>query len=122
MRRRFFQPKKHTARASIAPGNAGRESRRTELTAAGADTVKVVDAAEPDGVTVAGEKLHDAPEGKPEQAKETAAPNPFCGVTDTAVVPLCPAVIETEEGEIATEKSGAGRSMVYAAVATALLA
>jgi hypothetical protein len=31
--------------------------------------VKVVEAGPPDGVTVEGEKLHDAPLGTPEQAK-----------------------------------------------------
>jgi hypothetical protein len=36
-----------------------------------ADTVKVVETTAPVGVTVAGEKLHDAPAGKPEQPNET---------------------------------------------------
>jgi hypothetical protein len=41
-------------------------------------TVSVVVAADGlVGVTVEGEKLHVAPEGRPEQANETAAANPF---------------------------------------------
>ena len=52
----------------------------------------VVEAAPPDGVTDAGEKLQAAPEGNPEQANVTAELNPFCGVTVTMSVTLCPAV------------------------------
>jgi hypothetical protein len=75
-------------------------------------TVSVVEAAEPDGVTVAGEKLHDAPEGNPEQLNETAELNPFRGATEILVVPFCPAVTLSDAGEATTEKSGAGRLMV----------
>jgi len=72
-------------------------------------TVSIVDVA-PGGVTVDGEKLHDAPEGNPEQANETDELNPESDVTETIVVPLLPAVTVNEEGEVVTEKSG--RSMV----------
>jgi hypothetical protein len=50
--------------------------------------VSVVEADAPEGVTVAGEKLHDAPVGSPEQVKETPELNPFAAVTEIAVVPL----------------------------------
>lgn len=75
-------------------------------------SVSVVEAAAPDGVTVVGEKLHADPEGNPEQANETAELKPFAGVTETAVVPLCPAVTVIDAGEAATEKSGVGKLMV----------
>jgi hypothetical protein len=76
------------------------------------DTVNVVEAAAPGGVTVAGEKLHEAPVGRPEQAKVTAELKPYSGVTEIVAVPLCPAVTVNDAGEAATEKSGAGRLMV----------
>ena len=63
---------------------------------------------EPEGVTVAGEKLHAAPEGSPEQTNETGAFNPFSGVTDTETDPLCPAITVSADGEAVREKSGAG--------------
>jgi hypothetical protein len=72
-------------------------------------TVSIVEAAAPDGVTVAGEKLHEAPVGSPEQLNETAELNPCVGVTVTVVVPLCPAVTANVAGEAVSEKSGAGR-------------
>ena len=72
----------------------------------------MVEATPPDGVTLPGEKLHDAPEGSPEQLNKTAALNPFSGVTETAVEPLCPPVTVNDDGEAATAKSGVGRSMV----------
>jgi hypothetical protein len=77
------------------------------------DTVSVVEAAAPAGVTVAGEKLHVAVEGNPEvQLKETAELNPFIGATEMLVVPLNPGATETEVGDADTEKSGTGRLMV----------
>jgi hypothetical protein len=69
-------------------------------------TVSVVEAAPPEGITVAGEKLHDTPEGNPEQLNETAEANPFVGVTRTVVVPLCPAVTESDAVKRSTEKLG----------------
>lgn len=73
-------------------------------------TVSVVDVV-PGGVTVAGEKLHVATEGKPEQLKETAEVNPPVGVMTMLVVTLCPAFTAADAGEAATEKPG-GRLIV----------
>ena len=70
--------------------------------------VSVVEAVVPDGVTVAGEKLHDVPAGKPEQLKDTDELNPFCGVTRIALASLCPGTTVSEAGEAAIEKSGTG--------------
>jgi hypothetical protein len=67
MRRRFLRPRQQRAAASIAEGNNGRELRRRALTAEDAETVSVVVAVAPAGVTVVGEKLHDAFTGNPEQ-------------------------------------------------------
>lgn len=78
----------------------------------GVVTVSVVVTAVPEGVTVAGEKLHEAPVERSEQPKETAEANPFAGVTDTVVVLLCPAATVSAMGETAKEKSGAGKLMV----------
>ena len=71
-----------------------------------AATVRVVEAAVPEGVTVAGEKVHDVPAGNPEQLNETAELNPLAGVTETATVPLCPDLKAMDAGEAATVKSG----------------
>ena len=75
-----------------------------------ADTVTVsfVVAAAPEGVTVAGEKPHDAPACNPEQAKETAALKPFCGVTVTVTAPLWPDATVKADGAMEMEKVGAG--------------
>ena len=83
-------------------------------------TVSVVEATPPDGVTVWGEKLHDAPEGNPEQLNETVELNPCSGVTETVVVPLCPAVTVSDAGEAATVKSGV-TGIVYCMPAMALV-
>ena len=74
--------------------------------------VIVVEAAVADGVTVAGEKLHDVPEGNPEQLNETVELNPFSGATEIVAFPLCPAVTVRDVGEAIREKSIAGRSIV----------
>ena len=68
-------------------------------------TVSVVEAV-PGGVTVCGEKLHDAPDGNPAQLNETAELNPFTGDTLTAIVAFCPCWTESEAGEAAIVKSG----------------
>lgn len=105
--RRFFQPRKQSAAASVAPGRNGLELRRTAAIDADVVTVSVVvDAVVPEGVTVDGEKLHEAPLGSPEQVNITAEAKPFCGVTDTVVVPLFPAVMVRDDGEAVTAKSG----------------
>ena len=74
-----------------------------------------------EGVTVEGEKLHVAPAGKPEQANDTNALNPFEGVTVMVAVPDCPWFTVIDAGDAAKEKSGGGKLMVYAALATGLL-
>jgi hypothetical protein len=97
----------------VPPRNSWREFWRTTLEAAAVvETVSVVEAAAPDGVTVVGEKLHEAPDGSPEQLNETAEANSLCGVTVTVVFPGCPYEMVRDVGDAATEKSGGGRLMV----------
>ena len=82
-------------------------------------TVSVVEVV-PGGVTVVGEKPHEAPEGNPDvQLNDTVELKPFTGVTVTVVVPLCPPVTVNDDGDGAMEKSGGLK--VYVALATALL-
>jgi hypothetical protein len=120
-RRRFFQPMQQKAAANAASGNSGRRSRCSAADVAVADTVTVVVAvAPPEGVTVAGEKVHVSPAGNCEQVNETAEAKPPCGITETVMVPLCPEDSVSDVGAAVTEKSG-GKLMVYAALATALL-
>ena len=103
--RRFFQPKKLNAIASADAGNSGLELRWTAAVSPLVLTVSVeVEAAVPEGVTEAGEKLHDAPAGKPEQENITAVATRFRGVTETVTVPLCPLVTESAAGVTATAK------------------
>lgn len=104
--RRFLQPKQQSAIANIEPGNNGLWSRWRAAVVGTMDTESVVEVAPPEGTTVAGEKLHDAPEGNPEQLNETAEANPFFGVTKTVVAPLWPAMTEIDAGKISTEKLG----------------
>ena len=79
--------------------------RRSAAIEAEVVTVSVVVAAAPEGVTVAGEKEHDAPDGSPEQLNDTAELKPFWGVTVMDVVPVWPAVTESDETDAAKEKS-----------------
>jgi hypothetical protein len=95
---------------ATGPGLDGTGSRKS------ADEVKVlmvsvVEAAAPLGVTVVGEKLHDAPAGRSEQESPTASLNPFEGVTVTVVVPDWPAVTLSVPGEALSAKSGAPVAM-----------
>jgi hypothetical protein len=69
--------------------------------------VKVVEAAAPVGVTMLGEKLQDAPVGRPEQEKLTAWLNPFDVVTAMVAVPDWPTVTLSAAGDAVKEKSGA---------------
>ena len=55
-------------------------------------------AAVPVGVTIAGEKAKEAPDGSPVHAKEIGALNPFIGVTVTVAAPGVVAVAVTEAG------------------------
>jgi hypothetical protein len=70
--------------------------------------VSVVEVAPPDGVTVAGEKLHVVPAGSPLQTNETGESKPLVGVTAIVALPLCPAINDKEGCETATEKSELG--------------
>jgi hypothetical protein len=78
-------------------------------------TVIIVEIFAPTGVIVAGEKLHDAPEGSPEQLKATAELNPSRGVTAIVIEPLFPGAKVSDAGEAAIEKSegGKGKLIVY---------
>lgn len=87
----------------------------------GAVIANVVVAAPPEGVTVAGLNTHTAPDGKPEQAKLTAALNPFCGVTVSIVVPAPPELIVNDAGDASRVKLAGGSVIVYVADATALV-
>lgn len=69
-------------------------------------TVSVVEAEAPDGVTVAGEKLHDPPEGNPEHAKVTSELNPPVGAIVTSIEPLLPAATVIDAGATARVKFG----------------
>jgi hypothetical protein len=110
MRRDFFRPIQQRAAATITPsdGNSGLELWGSALALADTETVSAVVAAAPEGVTVAGENPHDAPACNPEQAKETAALKPFCGVTVTVVEPFCPETTVKAVGATEMEKVGAG--------------
>ena len=70
----------------------------------------VVGAALREGVTVGGEKLHEATVGSPEQLNVTPALKPFAAVTQTVVVPLFPAVTVKDPGEAVSVKSGGGNA------------
>jgi hypothetical protein len=79
---RHLNPMKQSTAASVVagklPGKPGREFSCRTLAEAGVLTVRdVVTAIVPDGVTLAGEKLQDAPEGNPEQLKVVIELNPF---------------------------------------------
>lgn len=68
--------------------------------------VNVVDAEDPDGVTVAGLKAQETPAASPEQVKLMAALNPFCGVTVTITVPCLPDATLSNEGETLSANDG----------------
>jgi hypothetical protein len=120
-RRRFLNPKQKSATARTDLESQGPGAGRIAAAVVETFNVSIDEVGAPDGVTVGGEKLHDVPEGNPEQVNETAELNPLTGVTETMLVLLCPAITVTEVGELATEKSGVGRLMVNAAIAAALL-
>lgn len=78
-----------------------------------AENVTVVLTGAPAGVTFAGLKLHDRPEGSPEQAKVTAASKPLTGVTVMLAVAGAEPVSVPLPGLIDSEKSGgAGAEIV----------
>ena len=116
MDRLLRHPRKHSAIASvtpgISPGNCGREFGRTTLALEEAETVSVVVATPPEGVTLAGEKVHVAPAGSPEHPKVVAEAKPFCGVIEIVTVPLCPGAMVSDGCETEIEKVGGGKLMV----------
>lgn len=84
-------------------------------------TVTVVAIGPPFGITVAGEKLQEAPVGNPEQLNETTELKPFTGINEREKEPLCPALMVNEEDDTVTEKSEEDRFNAYWTVATALV-
>lgn len=87
-RRRFLKPKQNKTAASAETGRNGLESRWSFAVVVNVLTVSIVEVV-PGGVTVGGEKLHDAPAGNPDvQLKETEESKPLAGVIEIVVVPL----------------------------------
>ncbi len=120
-RLRRLQPKMHTMIAKVLPENRLPYLHNSYAVVGEVVMVRVVVAVPPDGMTAAGEKLQDAPTGRPEQLNVTVDANPFNDVIETIVEALCPATSVMEGIELTTEKSGAGRLMIYAALPTVLL-
>jgi hypothetical protein len=110
-RRRFLIPNPQSAMAKADSGSTGNPLRRSCAVAADVVIVTDVDTV-PGGVTLAGEKLHEAPAGNPEQPNVTAEANPPCGDTEIVAVPLPPAVTAIDPVDPAMEKSGGRTSMV----------
>jgi len=111
--RRFLQPKRQRARAMVVPGKSGVELGRRAEDLKGTLTVKAVVPGPAVGVTVAGVKAQEDPEGSPEQAKLTAELKPLMGVTVRPTVPESePAGIVSADGLIAIVKLGGTMLMV----------
>jgi hypothetical protein len=118
--RRLFHPRQQITSAKAVLGRSGLGLWRSAAVVAEVVTVTVLEAT-PVGVTVAGEKLHEAPTGNPdEQLKLIAEANPPCAANETVAVPLAPPATVIDDGATATVKSG-GRLIMYAALATALI-
>jgi hypothetical protein len=100
-RRRPADPKQQNASSSAATGSRLPCAALVAIV----DSVSVVVATPPEGVTVLGWKLQLVPEGSPEHANETCEENPFCGVIETVTLPGDPVEIVMDEGEALTEKS-----------------
>jgi len=111
-KRRRFQTKKHDAIANPVTGTNGRESGRIIFACALTAIVSCVVADVPECVTVVGLNERVAFAGNPEQAKLTAALNPFCGATVRVVNPCAPEFTVKEVGEAPKVNVGAGRLMV----------
>jgi hypothetical protein len=84
--------------------------------------VTVVETGPPEGMTVAGEKVHDAPVGNPEQLNDTAALNPLRGVTEMDTEALCPGATVRDVADGAIVKPEPAAVTVYWALAIALFA
>ena len=98
--RRFLKlNKQHSATAKVAPGNSGLELGRTAADAEVVEIVSCVDVV-PGNVMLAGEKLHVAPVGRPEQANVTIPLNPLAGATAIVIgLEDCPAVMVSDVTE-----------------------
>ena len=116
MERLFCHPRKHSPIASVVPGifpgNCDHGFGLTALALGESETVSVVVATPPEGVTLDGENVHVAPAGSPEQLKVVAAAKPFCGVIEIVTVALCPGATVSDGCETEIEKVGGGRLMV----------
>jgi hypothetical protein len=121
IRRRFLKPMQQSVTASTELGNSGPGFRCNCIADAEVVTVSVEFAMFGVVGTVINAKLHAAPAGNPEQANETLELNPFKPVTAIVAVPLCPGVTVIHDGETESVKSGGGKLIVYAALATSLL-
>ena len=121
-RRRFFHQSPPSESTRTDGGNSGAGPVGRAAVAEGAVIVTVVETGPLEGVTVAGEKLQDAPVGKPEQLKDTAALNPLRGVTEIVTEALCPGATVRDVADGAIVKPEAAAVTVYCAVAMALLA
>lgn len=112
MRRFLVNPMQQSDAAIIGPGSNGLGPECEAAVIGEVVIVRTEEAGEPDAITVAGEKLHDAPGGNPEQDREALSENPFCGVTETVVVPLFPATSVSDAGERDTRKLGVAADVV----------
>jgi hypothetical protein len=105
-RRRFLHPRQQIASARVVPGSSEFDLWRSAAVVAAVVRVTVAEVA-PGGVTLAGEKLQEAPAGKPdEQLKVTAEANAPCVANEIVAVPLAPAATDIDAGATATVKSG----------------
>lgn len=105
-RRRFLHPRQQIASARVVSGSSELDLWRSAAVVAAVVRVTVAEAA-PGGVTLAGEKLQEAPAGNPdEQLKVTAEANPPCVANETVAVPVPPAATTIDAGATATVKSG----------------
>lgn len=110
--RRFFRLKQQSPKARLGAGMLEFERRGSNAASFWAVTIKAVEAVVPAGTTVAGEKLHVVPAGKPEQLNETLPAKPLPGMIKTLVKLACPRLTVTELVESLTAKVGEGRLIV----------
>ena len=120
-RRRFFHQSPPSESTRTVGGNNGPGPVERAAFEEGAVIVTVVETGPPEGVTVGGEKLHEAPTGNPKQLKDTAALNPFRGVSEIDTEALSPAANVTDVVDGAIVNS-AGAVTMYCALAIALFA
>jgi hypothetical protein len=106
-KRRLFQKTPKSPHAAITSGYKGRIKRLSAPVRGAVVTVSAVVALPPEGTTVAGEKLHDAPAGSPEHANVAGELNPLRAAIVTLVVPVWPALTVIVAELIATLKSAA---------------